>query len=142
LIILDTPVLVYAVGDPHPLRDAARQVVSAASRGEIPLTTTPGVLQEFVDVYARRRSRGEAAGHGRRWLALLRPLVLNASDDVPTAMRLFERVGGLNSFDAFLAAVALRENATALVSAGRAFADVPKLRFVELGSPELERLLA
>jgi hypothetical protein len=35
----------------------------------------------------------------------------------------------------------MREEATAFVSADRAFEDVRKLPFVELGSPELERLL-
>jgi uncharacterized protein len=141
LIVLDTPVLIYAVGGSHPLRDPARRLIAAAGSATRDLTTSPAVLQEFAHVFARRRSREEAVRHGRRWLTLLSPLVTTTPEDVPVALRLFERHERLNSFDAFLAAVALREQASALVSADRAFAGVPKLPFVELGSPDFDRLL-
>jgi predicted nucleic acid-binding protein len=116
-------------------------LISALRDRTVDATTTPDVIQEFMHVHSRRRSRAEATAHAREWLSLLTPLVATTHEDMPVAVRLFERHDRLNAFDALLAAVALRENATALVSADRAFADVPKLRFVELGSPELERLL-
>jgi len=141
LIVLDTPVLVYSVGGPHPLRDAARRLIATLKGRTLEATTTPDVIQEFMHVHSRRRSRGEAAAHARRWASLLTPLVPTTHEDMTAAVRLFERYERLNAFDALLIAVALRENATALVSADRAFADVPKLSFVELGSPELKRLL-
>jgi hypothetical protein len=141
LIILDTQVIAYSVGGPHPLREAALHVVTALGERRLEATTTPEVLQEFVQVHSRRRPRTEAVAHARRWTSLLTPLVTTTQEDLPIGLRLFERFERLDAFDALLAAVALRENATALVSADRAFEAVPKLPFVELGSPELERLL-
>ena len=47
----------------------------------------------------------------------------------------------LDAFDALLAAVAIREGAT-LLSAERVLASVPRLKFVELGSPAFDKLLA
>lgn len=141
MIVLDTQVIAYSVGGPHALREGALEIVTALGEQRIEATTTPEVVQEFVHVHSRRRPRAEAVAHARRWTSLLTPLLTTTQEDLPLGLRLYERHDRLDSFDALLAAVALRENATALVSADRAFADVPKLRFVELGSPEFDRLL-
>jgi hypothetical protein len=53
-----------------------------------------------------------------------------------------ERLPDLGAFDAVLAAAALESRATALVSADRAFASVPRLRFVVIGSRTLDELIA
>jgi predicted nucleic acid-binding protein len=140
VIVLDTTVLSYAVGDAHPLRDPARRFVSALGDGSVQATTTPDVLQEFVHAHSRR-PRSSAVSHARRWLTLLTPLLTTTQEDIPLALRLFGRHERLDAFDAVLAAVALREQASALVSVDRAFAQVPKLPFVELGSEEFDRLL-
>jgi predicted nucleic acid-binding protein len=140
LIVVDTGVLVYAVGGPHPLREPARDLISAVRAGAVAATTTPDVLQGFLHIHSRRRPRTEVASYAREWLTLLTPLVATTQEDLPPALRLFERYERLDAFDALLAAVALREHAV-LVSGDRAFAEVPKLRFVELGSPEFDRLL-
>ena len=63
------------------------------------------------------------------------------SDAVDTALDLYERHEELDAFDALLAAVALRERVSALVSADRAFAKIRKLPFVELGSSRFGELL-
>ena len=141
MIVVDTNVLGYASGSEHPLRDAARSLFAAGARGRLPVTTTPAVLQEFVHLYSRRRSRTEAVAQARRLLTLLTPLVPTTQEDVPVALRLFERYERLSAFDSLLAAVALREDVTAFVSADRAFEGVPKLPFVELGSRELDPLI-
>jgi predicted nucleic acid-binding protein len=65
VIVLDTTVLVYAVGDDHALRDPARAIVEAAEGGAVQATTTVEAIQEFVHVRARRRSRPDAAALGR-----------------------------------------------------------------------------
>jgi predicted nucleic acid-binding protein len=141
VIVLDTTVLSYAVGGSHPLRDPARRFVSALRAGGVQATTTPDVLQEFVHTYSRRRPRTTAVSHARQWLTLLTPMLTTTQEDIPVALRLFGRHERLDAFDAVLAAVALREQASALVSADRAFAGVPKLPFVELGSDAFDRLV-
>lgn len=134
-------ILAYAVGEEHPLRDPARRLVEAIGE-RLAATTTVDVIQEFAHVYARRRARRQAVSYARRYAALLAPLLSPSESTLAAGLRFFERHEALDAFDAVLAAAAMEAEAEALVSADRAFAGVRGLRFVELGSPELERLLA
>ena len=61
MILLDTTVLVYAVGDAHPLRQPCRQLVEAVRDAHLRATTTTEVIQEFAHVRSRRRPRHDAA---------------------------------------------------------------------------------
>lgn len=78
----------------------------------------------------------------RSFAELLGPLVEIQADDLQAGLELFQRHEQLGAFDAVLAAVALGRDAEALLSADAAFGSVGKLRFVALGSPELDDLLA
>lgn len=127
MIVLDTTVLVYAVGDAHPLAVPCREVVSAIGEGHVAATTTVGVLQEFAHVRARRRDRHDAADLTRSLAMLLGPLLPVEEGDLASGLQLFAVEDRLGSFDAVLAAAAIRSGAT-LVSADRAFAGVPSLR--------------
>jgi predicted nucleic acid-binding protein len=141
VIVVDTTVLVYAVGDQHPLAEPSRSLVAAVGDGRIPATTTAEVIQEFVHVRSRRRSRPDAVRAGRDYGELLSPLVAVERSAVERGLSLFERIPNLGAFDAVLAAAALEAEADALVSADAAFAEVPRLRFFELGSPALRELI-
>nr|MBA2294907.1 VapC toxin family PIN domain ribonuclease [Actinomycetota bacterium] len=46
MIVLDTTVLVYAVGDDHQLREPARAIVAAVESGDVQATTTVEAVQE------------------------------------------------------------------------------------------------
>jgi uncharacterized protein len=138
VIVLDTTVLVYAVGREHPLRAPGRRLVAALESGQVRATTTVGVVQEFAHVRARRMGRADAAAVARHWAALLAPLLVSTADDLEFGLELFERNERLGSFDAVLAATAVRAEAAALVSADRAFAGVAELQLVDLASPALE----
>ena len=124
MIVLDTTVLVYAVGDEHPLKEPSRGLVEAISEDRVEATTTVEVLQEFVHVRARRRDRHDAADRGRELLRLLGPLIAPGDADLALALRLFEENERLGMFDAVLAATVMLSGADALVSADRAFASV------------------
>ena len=141
MIVVDSNVLLYAVGTDHRHRDASRRLFDAVAAGTLAATTTPEVIQEFTHVYGRRRPRSEASRHARRFAALLGPLVATTNDVIVSALDLYERHDRLDPFDALLAAVARREGASALVSADRAFVAVKRLPFVELGSLEFDKLL-
>jgi len=56
VILLDTPMLSYAVGAEHPLRDLCRPLLWAHGGGRIEAASTIEVVQEFVHVRARRSS--------------------------------------------------------------------------------------
>jgi predicted nucleic acid-binding protein len=127
VIVLDTTVLVYAVGAEHALREPCRDLITAIAAGRVRATTTVEVLQEFTHVRARRRGREDAARLARDYLDVLSSLVIVGEEDLREGLRLYARGDRLGAFDAVLAATASRANAVALVSADVAFAeaDVP-----------------
>lgn len=130
MIVLDTTVLVYAVGKEHPLRAPCRELVRLIRQGELTATTTPEVIQEFTHVRARRAGREDAARLAGDYGDLLSPLLVIEESDLRNGLGLFERQSRLGSFDAVLAAAARFVEATALVSADAAFGDVPQLAHV------------
>ena len=142
MIVLDTTVLVYAVGTEHPLREPSRRLIDAIAAGRVSATTTIEVIQEFVHVRARRQGRADAAKVGRNFAELLAPLLVMPAAVVEPGLRLFERSKQLGVFDAFLAATALASGAEALVSADRAFSSVSTLAHVVPGSAEFDRLVS
>ncbi len=90
-------------------------------------TTTPEVLQEFVHVRARRRSRSDAVDLARGYAILLAPLLEVTALDLDKGLDLFARTAQLGAFDAVLAATAERAGATAIVSADTGFASLQEL---------------
>jgi predicted nucleic acid-binding protein len=142
VIVLDTTVLVYAVGGEHPLREPSRRLVEAIAAGRIDATTTVEVIQEFVRIRARRQGRADGAKVGRNFAELLAPLLVVQEATVDAGLSLFERSKSLGAFDAFLAATAIASDADALVSADRAFSSVARLAHIVPGTTEFDRLLA
>lgn len=118
MIVLDTTVLVYAVGTEHPLREPCRQLLAQRTSA---LTTTAGVIQEFVHVRSRRRSRADAVRLGSAYLTLLSPLLEVPDRAVRDALELLDSYADLGPFDAILAAAARQARCDALVTADRAF---------------------
>jgi hypothetical protein len=141
VIVIDTTVLVYAVGGRHALAGPSQALLEAIEEGKVPATTTPEVIQEFVHVRARRHGRSDAVRLGRAYAELLSPLLMAGRSALEQGLALFERVPKLGAFDAVLAAAALETAGDGLVSADVAFAEVPRLRFLELGSPALRELI-
>jgi predicted nucleic acid-binding protein len=130
MIVIDTTVLVYAVGGEHPLRDPCRALIGAIAEGEVEATTSVEVIQEFVHVRARRRGRRDAAAFGRNYTDLLSPLLGVTVEHLRQGLALFERSDRLGAFDAVLTAGAIASGASALVSADAAFAEAGEIRHV------------
>jgi predicted nucleic acid-binding protein len=142
VIVLDTTVLVYAVGTEHQLREPCRRIVSAITDGRVAATTSVEVVQEFAHVVARRTDRRQVVTAARRYAALLAPLLSSTPDDLEQALTLYERHSALGAFDALLAATAIRSEAAALVSADRSFGVVRGLRWVHPAGSDVESVLA
>ena len=134
MIVLDTTVLVYAVGSEHALRGPAQKLVEAIAAGRVRATTTVEVVQEFLHARARRRGRNDAVSLARDYATLLAPLLVTEPADLDDGLRLFERHERLGAFDAVLAAAVRRVGPEALVSADTAFASVRGLSFLALDS--------
>jgi predicted nucleic acid-binding protein len=141
LIVLDTNVLVYAVGGEHPFRPPAQQMIRAAGAGAN-VTTTVEAIQEFLHVYARRRERAFAIVQAQRYVAGLSPLLRPRRQDLEAGLILYGEHQMLEVFDCVLAATAVGHSASGFVSADRAFAAVEGLPFVDLAGLDVERLLA
>jgi len=141
VIVLDTTVLVYAVGTDHVLRAPCRRLLEAIASREVAATTTPEVIQEFVHVRSRRRDRSESVRLGLDWAALLAPLVVVDEAALASGLHLYERTAGLGSFDAVLAATAQALGASALVSADQRFAAVSDMRHVVPDAAGVDSLL-
>jgi predicted nucleic acid-binding protein len=141
VIVLDTSVLAYAAGWEHPLREPCVRLFDAIAGGRLAATTSPAVIQEFLHVHARRRTRAEAAARAENYRDVLAPLLNPEETQVDVALELFRAHPALDAFDAFLAAAAIESGARALVSADSAFAGVSGLRHVDPGSRDLDALL-
>ncbi|HYI59031.1 MAG TPA: type II toxin-antitoxin system VapC family toxin [Microlunatus sp.] len=141
MIILDTSVLVYAKGAGHRFRDPCRALIGAVTDGRIEATTTVEVVQEFVQVRARRRSRSDAVALGRAYAELLAPLLTPTGADLLGGLAIFQAAERLGAFDAVLASVAIGSGADALVSTDAAFGEVPGLRQVVPDELSVARLL-
>lgn len=130
MIVLDTSVLVYAVGADHLLRTPCRRLIEAVREGAVTATTTVEVLQEFVHVRSRRRPRADAVDLADAYIDLLSPLLITDEGSLARAFGIFRDVDAVGAFDAILAAVTVESGATALVSADRRFAQVTRLHHV------------
>lgn len=135
MILLDTTILVYAVGAAHPLRAPCRELLRLVRDGRVRGATTVEVVQEFAHVRARRRPRADAAEVARHYALAFAPLVRPDDDDLTTGLRLFESTRRLGPFDAVLAATALRRD-WALASADRSFTEVTELRYLDPSSED------
>jgi uncharacterized protein len=141
MIVLDTTVLVYAMGAEHPLRGPSRKLIAAIADGAIQATTTIEVLQEFVHVRARRRGRQDAAATGRDYAELLSPLLTVTREHLVQGLAVFERTKRLGPFDAILAAAAASSGATVLISADSAFAEAVDVEHIVPDADGIAQLL-
>jgi uncharacterized protein len=142
VIVLDTTVLVYAVGADHPLREPCQQLIRAIAGGTILATTTIEVVQEFTHVRARRRDRKDAAELARDYIELLSPLLIVEETDLREGLRLFEEGTDFGAFDAVLAAAAHAAGAETLVSADTGFSGIAAIHHVVPDANGVRRLLA
>lgn len=140
MILLDTNILVYAVGSDHPLRLPCRRLLAAHAGGHVDCATTIAVIQEFAHTRARRYSRPDALQLARFYRRALH-IELLVRGDLDLGLTLFERHPALDAFDALLASVALSHGADWLISADRAFGSVPYLPWIDPASPDLDQLL-
>ncbi len=142
MIVVDTTVLVYAVGSDHPYREPSRALVEAISSGAVRATTTIEVVQEFAHVRARRREREDAVQLASAFADLLAPLAVAREAHLRAGLDLWRRHPELGCFDAVLAAVSQDIGTTAIVSADRAFATIHSVEHVVPDEAGVEALLS
>lgn len=140
MILLDTTVLVYAVGAAHPLRAPARTLLGDVADGTVRASTTVEVLQEFTHVRARRRDRSDAAVLARDLATALSPLTTVTVDDLLAGLTMFKWHNGIGAFDAVLVAATQRCGAR-LVTADRELVAAVPTHVLDLADPDLAYLV-
>lgn len=128
MTFVDTNVVMYAVGRPHPLRGAAREFLTQRVRDGGPLCTSAEVLQELAHAYlpVERESTLDAA------LALVVRSGMEVwpleSEDVHLARRLHARFPTLSARDLCHLASCQRRGVTDIKTFDRAFASAARPR--------------
>ena len=99
MMFVDTNVLMYAVGRPHPLRNEARAFFEAGLAEERPLATSAEVLQELMHAYIpvnRLETLGAAMKLAASTIQTVWPV---EPDDVQFAHQLLDSYRGLGARD-------------------------------------------
>ena len=122
MTFVDTNVIMYSVGRPHPLREPAREFFAESARLERALCTSAEVLQELVHAYlpVQRESTLDSA------MALVVRAGIDVwpleGDDVHLARRLRTRFPALAARDLCHLASCRRRGVTDIKTFDRAFA--------------------
>lgn len=128
MILLDTNVIMYVIGQDHPNRAASRALLDRATRGEVNVAIDAEVLQEILHRYRaidRWRDGLRAYDLVRRVI----PDVVDIDGDVlDEARKLMEQHPGLAARDAVHAAAAILVGADALCTWDQDFAVVSELK--------------
>ena len=122
MTFVDTNVVMYSVGRPHPLQEPAREFFADAAQRRKPLCSSAEVLQELVHAYlpAQRESTLDSA------MALIATAEIDVwpleSDDVHLAWRLHTLFPTLDARDLCHLASCRRRGVTDIKTFDRAFA--------------------
>lgn len=129
--LYDTNVFVYALGREHPLRGPCQAILARVADGELRGEASADLIQEFAHQRYRQTCDRAAACHAARRVA--QTCVLHALEpaDVLRGLELYERHPRLNARDASFAAVALGRGIDAILTADRAFGEVPGLERID-----------
>jgi uncharacterized protein len=126
-VLLDTAVLVYAVGADHRYREPCRRLLAPDAVARYGAEASVQAIQELLHQRVRRTGdRSEAVAVAEAMAALCPVHDLTAAD-LRTGLRLFERVPQLHGRDALHAATAINRGIGTIVSPDPAFDGVPQL---------------
>ena len=122
----DPSVLLLAVGDDHPDRDACRNLLDLAGRGSIAIHLSVEGGQEFL---FHRMRKGSLASAVEQFRALDQLVTWHSFDaEILRASALLVASGHLRGRDAVHAATAVAAGFTTIISTDHDFNDVPGLR--------------
>lgn len=132
--LIDTAVVLHAVGGDHPLREGSRQIVAAAGAGKLELHASVEMVQEFVFHRMRRGDRLSAVRQARDVAGLC---ILHDFDrgTLQTALELIAGSGTLGGRDAVHAATAVQHGLSIIISPDQAFDNIPGLRRIDPTTP-------
>jgi len=125
--LIDTNIIVYALGGAHVYRESSREILDRVPRGELDATINVEAIQELIHYYHARRPPSRAV---TIVVDLMRtfpiPLGIDAST-VTLALNILDAHTHLQSRDAFHVATVFQHNLEGIISADRGFDNIPGL---------------
>lgn len=132
--LLDTNVVMYAVGAEHPYKASCAEILLAVAGGELEVATDAEVLQEILYRYTHLNRRKEGIQVALDLLRVV-PMVLPVTEvDVRRAITLMEDHERLSPRDAIHAAVMLNNRLSEIISVDRDFETIKGIRRIDPGS--------
>ncbi len=124
-VLLDTNVILYALGGPHAQAEPCRRILELAGEGALRPEAPVDIVQEIL--HHRNRRLGNRAQASRDALAAATLCRLHAVEpqDAREAPRLFAASPRLSARDAVFAAIATRHGLKTILSADADFDGLP-----------------
>ena len=130
-VLLDTCVLLYALGGRSAHAEPSRRVLTLAGTGELELQAPVELVREVLHHRAQRMGDRAQAAADALAAAALCSLQAFEPRDAHAAAKLFESSPGLSARAAALVAIAQRLGLDAILSADEGFDGLPHLRRVD-----------
>ena len=133
---LDANVVLYAAGAPHPHRAPCVEVLRRAAAGELSLVVDTEVLQETLQVCARRGRRHDGVALVQETIEVCVEVLPVTASDIAEACALVATIEGISVRDAVHAAVMLGRGIRDISSVDTDFDRVPGIRRIPPGTPD------
>jgi predicted nucleic acid-binding protein len=130
-VLLDTNVILYAIGGPHAYAEPCRRVVAMAGEGRLRPEAPADIVQEILHHRTRRLGDRQQAAADARAAAKLCRLHGVLPQDALEAIELFAGSSRLSARDAVFVAVAARHDLQEIVSTDTDFDGLERLRRVD-----------
>lgn len=131
MILVDSNILMYAAGGPHPNKHPSVDYLMRVARGEVDAVLDAEVLQEILHRYRalNRWAEGRAVYDMARKIF---PVVISITTDIlDQARSIMDKQPRLSARDAVHAAVVEIHGMEAVCSYDRDFDDLPRMKRVE-----------
>ena len=125
--LIDTNIIIYAVGRPHLYREPCARILREASANVDAYTIDAEVLQELLHVYTMRAERRHALQIFDRSLKLFPNPIPIGRAELVGARDLMQQHTQISSRDALHAAVAMTSGLEGIVTTDRGFRMIPGL---------------
>lgn len=121
MIFLDSNVLVYLIGTPHPNRDLAYAAIDRLARSGERMVSSAEVMQELLHVYSKRPVSAALQQALNALRGLADEIYPVEAEDVDRAHAVWRSCPGLSSRDALHVAVMQRRGVSRILSFDRDF---------------------
>jgi predicted nucleic acid-binding protein len=121
VIFLDSNVLVYLIGTPHPNRDLAYAALDRLARSGERMVSSAEVMQELLHVYSKRPASAALQQALNALRGLADEIYPVETEDVDRAHAVWRACPGLSSRDALHVAVMQRRGVSRILSFDRDF---------------------